>query len=103
MAEKNIQGLGKLAKAYSEKFSTDEKKISVAEATRIVKSVFEVVYDSLNVVGDQVDIADTAHIKVVQKAERNGFNPQTKEPMVIPASVGLKVTVGKALKAKLNS
>ena len=97
MAEKNIQGLTKLAKTYAEK-----NDVSAAEAERIIGGVFQHVFDSLNKVGDQVDMCNALHIKVVEKAERNGFNPQTKQPMVIPASVGLKVTLGKALKAKLN-
>ena len=97
MAARNSQGIGALTKAYAEKY-----EVSQTESSKIVKNVFALIFDSLNKVGDQVDITDTAHIKVVERAGRNGFNPVTKEPMYINPSVGLKISAGKALKAKLN-
>jgi len=37
-------------------------------------------------------------MKVVERAEKNGVNPQTKEKIVIPAKNAIKTTIGKKLK-----
>lgn len=90
--------LSEMAKAYA-----DAHDVSVTEATKIINNVFGLVYDSLNTVGDHIDIKDTLHIKVVQRAGRTCINPQTKEPMEVAPKLALKVTMGKSLKEKLNS
>jgi len=37
-------------------------------------------------------------MKVVERAQRNGTNPSTKEKMVIPATQAVKTTIGSKLK-----
>lgn len=40
-------------------------------------------------------------VKVVYRNEKEGRNPQTKEPMLIPARLSLKLSVGKSMKEEL--
>lgn len=47
---------------------------------------------------DEVKLAGHFGMKVVERAERSGVNPQTKEKIVIPAKTAIKTTIYKTLK-----
>lgn len=48
--------------------------------------------------GGEVNIVGFGSWSVVERAERNGINPQTKEPITIAASKAVKFKAGKSLK-----
>lgn len=48
---------------------------------------------------DKVTIPGFISFEQVDRKERKGFNPQTGEPITIPASTAVKVTAGNKLKA----
>jgi DNA-binding protein HU-beta len=48
---------------------------------------------------DKVTIPGFVSFEQVDRKERKGFNPQTGEPITIPASTAVKVTAGNKLKA----
>ena len=48
---------------------------------------------------DKVTIPGFVSFEQVERKARKGFNPQTGEPIMIPASTAVKVTAGNKLKA----
>ena len=52
--------------------------------------------------GDEVRLVGFGTFEVAERAEREGRNPKTKEPMTIPASKSPKFKAGKALKDLVN-
>ena len=48
---------------------------------------------------DKVTIPGFLSFEQVDRKQRKGFNPQTGEPIIIPASTAVKVTAGNKLKA----
>ncbi len=79
---------------------------AVSESTGLsrkdVGTVIDAVVDEVTSVvakGDEkVTIPGLASFERVDRPARKGFNPQTKEPLEIPASKGVKVTALKKLK-----
>jgi len=79
----------------------------VADRTGISKKDVGAVIDGLfievsNVVAkgdDKVTIPGFVAFEQVDRKARKGFNPQTGEPITIPASTAVKVTAGNKLKA----
>ena len=67
----------------------------------IVDLVLDEVKDQL-VAGNKVDLAGFGRFEVKERAARDGFNPQTKEKIQIPASKALTFKVAKALKEDIN-
>lgn len=79
----------------------------IAERTGIAKKDVGAVIDGLFVEvsqvvargNDKVTIPGFVSFEQVPRKERKGFNPQTGEPITIPASTAVKVTAGNKLKA----
>ncbi len=67
----------------------------------IVDLVLDELKDQL-VAGNKVDLAGFGRFEVKERAARDGFNPQTKEKIRIPASKALTFRVAKALKDEIN-
>lgn len=67
------------------------------EAQEAVNMIFGQMAETLAAKGC-VDIAGFGKFTVVERAERSGFNPVTKEKITIPASSAVKFKPGKALK-----
>ena len=79
-------------------YSACEKDIaSKAAAERIVNCVFDSITESVKK-GESVSISDFGSFTVVQRAERTGVNPQTKESIKIPAKKAVKFAAYSALK-----
>lgn len=67
------------------------------DAEKAVNSALAIITDSLKK-GEKVSLVGFGSFEVRKRAARSGINPQTKEPMTIPASVLPAFTAGKALK-----
>ena len=92
-----MSGIKDCAKAYSAKYG-----VSIAEAEVAVKNVLSVITDEIKTNGG-VSFIGNFTIEKVHRAERQGRNPATGEAHTIPASVGLKIKLGKQLKSELNA
>lgn len=53
--------------------------------------------------GLEVSLPGFLSVKTVERSARTGRNPQSGEPMEIPAKKGVKVTAGSRLKAAVGS
>lgn len=91
-----MSGIKDLAKAYAQKHG-----VTIAEAEDLMKKALGVVVDAI--VDGGVSYINNFTIEPVQRKERVGRNPLTKQEFTIPASVGLRIKCGKLLKHKLNS
>ncbi|MCL2372883.1 MAG: HU family DNA-binding protein [Defluviitaleaceae bacterium] len=65
-------------------------------------SAFEDVVTKALVKNEKVQLVGFVTIDVVQRAEREGRNPQTGKPMKIPASKAARFKVGKKLRDAVN-
>lgn len=74
---------------------------SKAAAGRIVTEIFALMADSL-AAGKPVRMQDFGSFEVYESAARMGRNPQTNEPVSIPASMRVKFSAARALKAAVN-
>ena len=52
--------------------------------------------------GGEIKLVNFGTFKVVQRKERNGINPQTLQPMVIPAKKVVRFKAGKDLANVVN-
>lgn len=75
----------------------DKHDLTKKEALAIVDSVFEEIKNCLANEG-KVDISGFGKFEVVERKERQGINPSTKEKITIPASKTLKFKASKVLK-----
>ena len=91
-----ISGIKDLAKSYAQKYG-----VTLAEAEVAMKNALGVVVEAIENGG--ISYIGQFTIETVQRKERVGRNPSTKETHTIPASVGLRIKCGKLLKQKLNS
>ncbi|WP_080845573.1 HU family DNA-binding protein [Cytobacillus gottheilii] len=71
-------------KTEFKKFAAEKLEVSQKEAEQRLQEVFQLIEDAL-VEHGEVPLADLGKLVVVERAERNGVNPQTKEKIVIPA------------------
>ncbi len=71
--------------------------LSIKDATAALDAFVDVVTETLKA-GDKVAIANFGSFEVKEKAERQGFNPLTKQPITIAASRVPVVKFGKAFK-----
>lgn len=75
--------------------------ISKVEADRLVNAVLESVREGIK--NDKsVQLIGFGTFSVVERKERTGINPQTKEPIQIDASKVVKFKPGKMLKDIVN-
>lgn len=77
-------------------------QISKKSAAEVVDVVLEEVKNELTK-GNKVDLAGFGRFEVKERAARDGFNPQTKEKIKVPASKAVTFKVSKALKDEVNS
>lgn len=92
-----MSGIKDLARRYAKQYN-----MTVADSEVEIKKVLGVVTDSIIEDGG-VSFIGNFTIETVQRAERVGRNPLTREEYTIPASRSLKIKCGKLLKQKLNS
>lgn len=79
----------------------DETKLSKSEAGRAVDAVFGGITRALKS-DNQVTLVGFGSFVVRQRAARTGHNPQTGQPIQIPASKAPAFKAGKALKDAVN-
>lgn len=79
----------------------EKTELSKKDAEAAVKAFIDVVADALKK-GDKVQMVGFGTFEVVERAEREGRNPQTGETMKIAASKSPKFKAGKALKDAIN-
>ena len=91
-----ISGIEDLARAYSKKHGC-----SISEAKDYMRKALDVVADAI--VDGGVSYIGNFTIESIQRKERIGRNPATKEEFTIPSTVGLRIRCGKFLKKRLNS
>lgn len=83
-----------MKKAEFIKAVAEKLEVTQVEARATLDGVFEVFEDTL-VEGKKVPVGDLGKLEVRQRAARKGHNPQTLEPIDIPASKSLGFKVGK--------
>lgn len=79
----------------------EKAEISKKDAEKALAAFTNVVADAL-VDGDKVAITGFGIFEVVERAERQGRNPATNEPMLIKASKSPKFKASKTLKSIVN-
>ena len=80
----------------------EKAEISKKDAEKAIKAFTDVVTDEL-VKGEKVQLVGFGTFEVSERAEREGRNPKTREPMTIAASKSPKFKAGKALKDLVNA
>ena len=85
-----------LAAAVAEKADLSKK-----DAEKFL-SAFEDVITGALVAGDKVQLVGFVTIDVTERAEREGRNPQTGQPMKIAASKAPRFKAGKSLRDAVN-
>ena len=81
--------------------TTAKAGISKKDAEKALKAFTDVVTDELKK-GGKVQLVGFGTFEVSERAAREGRNPQTNEPLQLPASKAPKFKAGKALKDMLN-
>jgi DNA-binding protein HU-beta len=71
------------------------------DTEKLLKAFEDIVVEEL-VKGDKVQLVGFGTFDVAERAAREGRNPQTGEPMPIPASKAPRFKVGKAFKDAVN-
>lgn len=79
----------------------EKAEISKKDAEKALKAFTDVVADEL-VKGEKVQLVGFGTFEVSERAEREGRNPKSGEPMTIAASKSPKFKAGKALKDMVN-
>ncbi|MCI9650328.1 HU family DNA-binding protein [uncultured Acetatifactor sp.] len=79
----------------------EQAGISKKDAEKALKAFTDVVADELKK-GEKVQLVGFGTFEVVERAAREGRNPQNGEPMPIAASKAPKFKAGKALKDMVN-
>lgn len=75
----------------------DKTGFTKKDAEKALNAFVEVVEEAL-VKGDKVQLIGFGSFEVRERAAKEGINPQTKQPMMIPASKNPVFKAGKALK-----
>ena len=86
-----------LISAISEKSGLNKK-----DSEKALKAFEETVTETL-VKGEKVQLVGFGIFDVTERAEREGRNPQTREPIMIPASKSPRFRAGKILKDAVNA
>ena len=79
----------------------EKSELSKKNVESVLKAFTETVTEAL-VAGDKVQLVGFGTFEPRERAERNGRNPKTGEPIVIPASVAPFFKAGKELKDKVK-
>ncbi|MDO4328154.1 MAG: HU family DNA-binding protein [Lachnospiraceae bacterium] len=80
----------------------EKAEISKKDAEKALKAFTDVVAEEL-VKGEKVQLVGFGTFEVSERAEREGRNPKSGEPMTIAASKSPKFKAGKALKDMVNA
>lgn len=75
--------------------------LTKTEVTKVYEGTFELIKEELGK-GNDVAVSGFGTFKTVDRAERNGINPLTKEPLKIPARKSVTFKAGSALKEIVN-
>ena len=73
--------------------------VSKKDAGAVIDAMFVEISRAVARGGEKVVIPGMVSFEQVQRKARKGFNPQTNEPLEIPASSAVKITAGAKLKA----
>lgn len=76
-------------------------EVSIAEATKVVNAVLDVITETLKS-GEEIVLTGFGSYKVVERPARTGRNPQTGESVQIAASKAPVFKAGKALKESVK-
>ncbi len=79
----------------------EKTELSKKDAEKALKAFTDVVAEEL-AKGEKIQLVGFGTFEVVERPEREGLNPRTKEPMTIAASKAPKFKAGKALKELVN-
>ena len=80
----------------------EKAELTKVDTEKALKAFIDVVTDEMKK-GGKVQLVGFGTFETVQRAEREGRNPATGEPMTIKASVAPKFKAGKALKDAVNA
>lgn len=72
------------------------------QAEKVIEALGDVVTDAVGR-GDKVSLTGLLSIERVLRAPRTGRNPQTGEPLTIPAGYSVRLSCGSRLKAAARS
>jgi len=78
-----------------------KSELSKKDAEKALSAFMEVVKETL-ISGDKIYLVGFGTFEAVERAERQGRNPQTGETLTIAASKSPKFKAGKALKDAIN-
>lgn len=73
--------------------------LTIETANKVVDAVFESINESLHT-NEVVQIRGFGRFSVAHYVERNGVNPSTRQPMVIPARKAVKFVASKSVEIK---
>lgn len=76
--------------------------LTQADSEKSLSAFQECITETLSK-GDSVALVGFGTFEVIEKKERTGRNPATREPMTIPASKAPKFKIGKKLKDAVKS
>lgn len=79
----------------------EKSKLTKKDAEAAVKALIESVVETLEN-GDKVQLVGFGTFEAKKRAERQGKNPRTKEPITIPASTVPVFKAGKEFKERVN-
>lgn len=79
----------------------EKTELSKKDAEKALKAFTDVVAEEL-AKGEKIQLVGFGTFEVVERPEREGRNPRTKETMTIAASKAPKFKAGKALKDLVN-
>ena len=79
----------------------EQAELSKKDAEKALKAFTDIVTEELKK-GEKIQLEGFGTFEVTERAAREGRNPQTNEPMSIPASKAPKFKAGKALKDAVN-
>jgi DNA-binding protein HU-beta len=88
---------GELVKAIA-----DTSELTHADAESALNALIDAVQSAVSS-GDKVILPGFGTFAPSARKARTGVNPQTREPIQIPASTSVKFTVGSAFKKSVNS
>lgn len=79
----------------------EKTELSKKDSEKALKAFIDVVTEELTK-GEKIQLVGFGTFEVSERKEREGRNPQTGDPMTIPASKTPKFKAGKALKDIVN-
>jgi DNA-binding protein HU-beta len=78
-----------------------DTEMTQAQAAKALNCLLAVLADEIKNSGG-ISLAGLGSFALVERAERKGINPKTKEPIIIPASKTVRFRVAKILKEAIN-